>query len=488
MEALEARYQRAMEFYVRGQLRLARDELNFLGRQQLPADLAWRVCQALADCSYQMGNLEECSAYYEKAISSFSGVPQQRRQQIYSNYLFLQHYLSEVSAAALAERHFGYNELVRELPQHRHMKRQRERLRIGYLSPDFGDHVDMLFFIQLLACRSKEQYEIFCYSLAVQADDTTVQLRALADHWQTLAGLPARQAADVIYEAGIDILFDLSGHAHGGETLAILAYRPAPIQLCGIGYMSTTGMAATDYFLSDVFCDPPGSHDEQFTEQLLRLPHTHLCYTPSQRARLAQERYENYTVHEGIVFGCFNNFAKITDEMLRLWLRIVRRVPGAHLLLKDSSRSSYRVRAMRQRAEKAGFCEDELELRSASGSYMEEYPDMDIALDTYPYTGGGTTCDALYMGVPVISLYGERHGSRFGYSLLQNIGLGELAADSAEAYVEKAAALAADTSLVQALHRRLRPMLQQSPVMDGRDYTREVEKTYEKIWQRWQED
>ncbi|MBR3457741.1 MAG: hypothetical protein IKH16_06275, partial [Selenomonadaceae bacterium] len=296
-----------------------------------------------------------------------------------------------------------------------------------------------------------------------------------------LSELSAEEAARRIYEDEVDILFDLTGHTEGGRTLQVAAYRPAPVQLCGIGYFDTTGLPAMDYFLSDVYCDP-AENDALFSERLIRLPRSHFCYTPPVSVLECRAKYH---LHRPVVFGSFNNFHKITDGMLELWHEVICRVPGSRLLLKNVSPDRKLVKAMRERALRIGFLPEQLDLRPGSWKYLDEYADVDIALDTYPYPGGGTTCEALYMGVPVISLYGQRHGSRFGYSLLQNIGMGELAAAAPEEYVEKAVAVAGDAELLTALHRILRERLQQSPVMDAGGYVRDVEAAYERIWQEW---
>ena len=489
MEEIKIRYDKAIDFMNRKQFKLAKDELNVLTHQPLNAAYSWLVCKAMADCCYELGQFDESAHYYGMVIHRFRGADPVEQRRLHSNYLFLQHYLPDIPDKERIDTAFQYAALYDSkqcLVHGKERKRQKPRLRIGYLSPDFSDHVDMFFFIQLLACRQRERYEVVCYSLAEKGDDTTEQIRALSDGWRELSGLSTEAAAQCIYGDQVDILFDLSAHTFGGITLPVTAFHPAPVQLCGIGYMSTTGLSAVDYFLTDVYCDPPGCHEDQFSEKLLRLPHSHFCYTPSQRAQQAQAAYDAYELHDGCVFGSFNNFAKISDEMLELWLQIVQRVPGSRLLLKNPSRKHW-IRSIQKRAAKIGFQPEQLEIQGASGDYFARYPDMDIMLDTYPYTGGGTTCDALYMGVPVISLYGERHGSRFGYSLLQNIGLGELACASKQEYIEKAAALGRDRELIRTLHKRIRPMMQQSPVMDGPQYTREVEAAYEQIWQTWLE-
>ncbi len=192
-------------------------------------------------------------------------------------------------------------------------------------------------------------------------------------------------------------------------------------------------------------------------------------------------------MHDPVVFGSFNNYHKITDEMLEIWRRILDKVPGSRLLLKNVIPDEKRAALLRARAERLGIAAERLELRPGSPDYLDEYVDMDIALDTYPYPGGGTTCEALYMGVPVVTRYGRRHGSRFGFSILSNIGIEELAADTPEGYIERAVMLARDKELLSALHGQLRRMMQNSPLMRARDYVCEVEAAYEAMWRAWME-
>ena len=302
-------------------------------------------------------------------------------------------------------------------------------------------------------------------------------MKSFGNIWRNIALPEAKERARTIAADEIDILFDLGVHTDGGHGLATLGYKAAPVQIAGIGYMSTSGLKAVDYYLSDRFLDPLGKGDAYFSEKLLRLSHSHFCYTPFEEIFKSTIDWQP---HERPVFGCFNNSAKISEEMLRLWLTLLRRVPGAKLLLK-----AWKPEALLEKARSLGYRSGEIEVRPMTLDYVHEYMDMDIALDTFPYTGGGTTCEAIYMGVPVVTLAGTRHGTRFGLSLLENVGLGELVSNTPEEYVEKAAALASDAELLTALHKNLRPMMQRSPLMDGKSYVREIEAMYEDVWQAW---
>lgn len=422
--------------------------------------------------------LEEAAAAYRDAIVLAPYLAQQRK--FYSDYLMLCHYLPHVSDEELAESHFTYDRFFRreeELHHEREVHRRHEKIRIGYLSSNFKTHVMSCFMMQLLAIADRSRFEVYCYDLGGFSDAAAEQMKSFGNVWRNIAMSEAKERAQAIAADEIDILFDLSGHTDGGHGLATLGYKAAPVQITGIGYMSTSGLKAVDYYLSDIFLDPVGHGDAHFSEKLLRLSHSHFCYTPFEKIFKSTIEWQP---HERPVFGCFNNSAKISDEMLRLWLSLLVRVPESMLLLK-----AWQPEVLKKRALSLGYCSQQIEVRPMTLDYIHEYMDMDVALDTFPYTGGGTTCEALYMGTPVVTLAGTRHGTRFGLSLLENVGLGELAANTAEEYIEKAAALAQDRELLTALHKSLRPMIQRSPVMDGRSYVREVEMMYETIWQDW---
>lgn len=454
-----------IEYFLQHEAELAHGEKSFLyGR--------------LGYFLHFIGRIEEAAAAYREAVILAPYLAHQRK--LYSDYLMVLHYLPQVSDEELAESHFTYDRFFRheeELCHERDLHRRHGKIRVGYLSSNFKTHVMSCFMMQLLALADRERFDVYCYDLGGFDDASAEQMKSLGNIWRNIALPEAKERARAIAADEIDILFDLSGHTDGGHSLATLGYKAAPVQLTGIGYMSTSGLKAVDYYLSDVFLDPPGKGAALFSERLLRLSHSHFCYTPFEAVFKSTI---DWRPHERPVFGCFNNSAKISDDMLRIWIRLLARVPGAKLLLK-----AWNPAALRQRAISLGCRPEQIEVCAMTRDYIQEYMDMDVALDTFPYTGGGTTCEALYMGTPVVTRFGTRHGTRFGLSLLENVGLGELAAESPEEYIEKAAALATDRELLTALHKNLRPMMQKSPVMDGRSYVREIEAMYEEVWRDW---
>lgn len=477
----EREYEKIKELYQEKKYKDVLKRLDDIDIENLPEKHRWEFFEVKGMCEINSLQIADGVENMRKALFSPSGMPLLSQRRIASNYFINLHYVSGISDKEMFEAHALYNQLFLKDIEFQHKKRNKKKLRIGYISQNLVTHIVMNFVIQLFSAYDKERFEVYLYQVGGHHDEVSDWLMTMTDGWCELDGFNAHDAAQKIYDDGIDILFDLSGHTEGGLTLQICAYKPAPVQLCGIGWFDTTGLSAIDYFLSDIYCDPP-ENDAFFTEKLLRLPHSHFCYTPPETVLKCNGEYH---VHSPIVFGSFNNFDKITDEMLRVWKRILERVPGSKLLLKNVYRSMDRVEHMKQRLNSLGFRREQLDIRPGTADYLDEYMDMDIALDTYPYPGGGTTCEALYMGLPVVTRYGQRHGSRFGYSLLMNMGLGELTASSDEEYIRIASALASDSELLAGLHASIRTLMQRSPLMDGRGYVREVETAYEKIWKDW---
>ena len=475
---VEKIYAKAKKLHDEGKYEEALAILHDMQIDNLPMEKRWAFYEAKGMCQIGIDKIREGVENLRNALFSPEGMPLLSQRRIASNYFINLHYIDGISDKDMFGAHTLYNQMFLKNIAFPHKKQAKMKLRIGYLSPNLMTHIVLNFAIQLFSAYDRERFEVYLYQTGGRHDEVSDWLMKMTDGWCELSGLNAHEAAKKIYDDDIDILFDLAGHTEGGATLQICAYKPAPVQLCGIGWFDTTGLSAIDYFLSDIYCDPP-ENDALFTEKLIRLTHSHFCYTPPETVLNCKAEYH---VHSPIVFGSFNNFDKITDEMLRTWKRLLQIVPGSKLLLKNVYRTMDRVEHMKKRLLTFGFRAEQIDVRPGSFNYLDEYMDMDIALDTYPYPGGGTTCEALYMGVPVVTRYGQRHGSRFGYSLLKNMGLGELTASSEEEYIRIASALAGDRELLEGLHSSLRTMMQKSPLMDARGYVRDVEAAYEKIW------
>lgn len=333
------------------------------------------------------------------------------------------------------------------------------------------------FYYNLFAKYDKNNFYVICLSLNKKKDDAyTEKIKSLVDEYIDIGDLSREDMAEKIKSMNVDILVDLAGHS-ANSGLSLFAYRVAPVQISGLGWMETTGFSAVDYLITDEYLDPTGN--TYITERPLYLK-SQFCYkchrdvVASSGAPCIKNGY--------ITFATFNRISKFTSEILELWRRIMYLVPNSFLLLKcDILSSKSNMQMVRKRLANAGLDNKRIILESPSLDYLERYLDVDIALDTYPYTGGVTTFDALYMGVPVVSLYGERHSSRFGLSILTNAGVGELAVPTPKEYVERAVALASDWDLLDVLHKNLRTMLENSPAMDAEGYVREIEGKYKEI-------
>ena len=444
----------------------------------------YNLYHRLGYLSYMLGYAAEAVAAYCKA--SEYGRTLRERTGMFSSMVFAAHCL-ELSSAELFALHRSYAALFEGIRPYRHGKRSDRRqtkLHVAYLSPDFRKHVMMPIYYGLLAFYDRSQFFVTCYSVSTAEDAVTTELAQLVDDFVPLGKMSYEEMAKRIYADGVDILVDLAGHS-SGSGLPVLAWKPAPVQVSGLGYMATTALPTVDYFITDCWVDPPGWHEACFTEQLLYLP-SQFSYQGRPELPAAQGtpcRKRGY-----VLFASFNHYRKITDEMLRAWQEILARVPDSKLLIKTQMLERKRIpEILLERMDRLGFDRNRIVLEPATRDYMNRCLDVDLMLDTYPYPGGGTTLDALYMGVPVVTRYGERRGTRFGLSILQNIGLGELAADSIQGYVECAVQLAGDWGLLDLLHRQLRSLMKNAQGLDPESYVRHLEQQYKKIWKTYQE-
>lgn len=348
------------------------------------------------------------------------------------------------------------------------------RRRLGFASADFRAHSVSYFLAPLLRGLDRERVEVFCYSDVARPDDVTLRLRGLSDHWHDVTGLSDRELAALIRKDGIDTLIDLAGHTPGNR-LGAFALRPARLQMSWLGYANSTGLDAMDHRIVDPVTDPPDALAALASESLLRLEGGFLCYEPPAHAPAVMPR----PARQRIMFGTFNNPTKITGATITLWSRILQELPEADLLIK-----SYKLRdqALRRhitaRFAERGIAAERLILQEGIAdptAHLAAYEKIDIALDPLLYNGTATTCEALWMGIPVITLRGDRHSGRVGASLLGRIGLEELIAKDAAHYVEIACRLARDSGGLTALRRSLRPRMAASPLCDFQAFARAFE-------------
>lgn len=405
-----------------------------------------------------------------------------------SNLLMLLNYMPDSDAAAVFEEHLEWGrvagKLVKPLEPVTPDDPQR-RLRIGYLSPDFREHSVAAFIEPLLKHHDRTQFEVCCYSYLPRPDDTTLRLKKSVDLWRDIDTLSDPDTARLIREDRIDILIDLVGHT-GNNRLGVFAAKPAPVQMTYLGYPNTTGLQSIDYRITDSVADPLGE-DAYYSEKLLRLEGGFICYQPDPRA---PEVAPLPALNKGyITFGSFNNYSKINQEVLQLCAEVLKRVPDSRLLLKCPALTDAHARErITHDMQTLGIGAERLDLLGHTKTRSEHlalYARVDIALDTFPYNGTTTTCEALWMGVPVLSLAGKRHAGRVGASLLNAIGHPEWIATTPEGYIATAADLATDLSRLQAARAGLRQQLLTSPLCDAERLSCGIESAYRDMWRHW---
>jgi len=358
------------------------------------------------------------------------------------------------------------------------------RLRIGYVSTDLRRHVISNFFEPILEHHDAAQVEVFCYAEVDNPDDVTRRLQGLAHRWRFTVGMSDRELADQIHEDHIDILVDLNGHTTAvSNRLGAFTYKPAPVQATYLGYFTTTGLTAMDYWITDEVLHPQDTI-ELANETLWRLPRCCMVYSPPPEAPLPSERQ----AHD-IIFACFNHLSKISPAAVELWSQVLRAVPTAQLMIKTKQLADSAIQTMmKKRFAAQGIPPERLILLPHNVSYEEHlatYGKIDIVLDAVPRTGGTMTAEALWMGVPVITLAGERFIERLSASMLEAIGVPQLIAYDQADYIEKAAALARNHSQRQQLRATLRQRMAQSPLCDGPSLARTLEKAYRDMWHRY---
>jgi predicted O-linked N-acetylglucosamine transferase (SPINDLY family) len=432
--------------------------------------------------------LDEAAVAFRKAMSL-----DPEDANVHSALLFSLNYDDKATVESVFAAHREWNERhCQRIPRtsvHVERRDAGRRLKVGYVSPDLMEHSVAFFVEPLLRQHDRQVVEVFCYAEVKRPDTVTARLQGYADRWRMTAGLSDDELAEKIRADGIDILVDLAGHT-GSNRLRVFARKPAPLQMTWLGYPNTTGLDAIDYRLVDAVTDPVGEADAWASEALVRLESGFLCYgAPSD----APEPAPPPCLTTGkVTFGSFNNPAKLSPATLDAWAALLARLPDARLLLKGRAFADPDARAsFFSRLGKLGVAADRVELAARSPlvtTHLALYDRLDIALDPFPYNGTTTTCEALWMGVPVVTLRGDRHAGRVGASLLNHIGMTELIAGSVDEYVQIASALAASPARLRDLRQVLRPRLAASPLCDAPAFARKIEAAYRAAWQRWCEN
>ena len=405
------------------------------------------------------------------------------------NLLFALHYSPQISDRQIFAEHLAAagTKAFNPVPAQSSPPIRNCRIRIGYLSPDFRSHAVASFIEPILSHHDKSRFEIFCYANLARPDQTTERLKGLCEGWRDICEVGDEDAAKVIAADRLDILVDLAGHT-AGNRLPLLARKPAPLQATWLGYPDTTGVPELDFRITDRLADPPGTTEQFHSERLIRLPRSFCCYLPPEPSPAVAPLP---CLEAGrITFGSFNNLAKVTPEVIALWSGVLQAVPGSRLLMKCRPFADAEVSArIRELFAGEGVAAERIELHSGDASpadHLAQYGRVDIALDTFPYNGTTTSCEALWMGVPVVTLAGTRHAARTGVSILTNCGLASLIAPTPELYIAIACELARDAGRLQDLRAGLRNRVALSPLTDGAGVTRELEAAFMGMLQKLQ--
>ncbi len=437
----------------------------------------------------QAANVQQAIVCFDRAItlSRTRSVPQ-------SNRLYTLYYHPDYDAQRILREHQKWNEQLaaglRSDVSHHNDRSPGRRLRIGYVSPNFWGHCQVLFTAPLFSRHDHSQFEIYCYSDVKMPDSFTARLRGWADVWRSTVGMDHQQVAELIRRDRIDILVDLTLHMAENRML-VFAHKPAPVQVTWLGYPGTTGLQTMDYRLTDPYLDPLGQTDAAYAEQSVRLPHTFWCIDPealeaadmpavNPLPALSGSKRPALSLSKGhITFGCLNNFCKVNQPLLELWARVLDAVPGSRMMIlaPPGSRRQWVCQTLGDRVDFVS--------RQTRPDYLKFYNQIDLGLDTLPYNGHTTSLDSLWMGVPVVTLVGRTVVGRAGISQLSNVGLSELAATEPEQFVELAAKLAADLPKLAELRASLRDRMRSSPLMDADGFARDIESAYRQMWLKW---
>jgi protein O-GlcNAc transferase len=413
-----------------------------------------------------------------------------RHPGVLTNYCVALNYAEGIDPEETRQAHAHYGQVLMSLPGQvqntwPNPKNPDKRLRVGIVSPDLWEHSVGYFVRGLLENRDKKQVEYAVYATAARNDAVAQRIAAAADASRDMSRANDQQLVQQIRQDQVDILLELSGQTQGNRLMAV-RLRGAPVQATYIGYPNTTGVPTIDYRIVDSLTDPPGA-ERLATEKLVRLDPCFLCYTPPQNA--PEPAPPPSTEQDFITFGSFNALKKVTPGVVALWSRVLHDVPHSRLVIKAGGLESPRARDhLSTQLKQQGIPEIRFDLlgkTEAKRDHFEAYANLDIALDTFPYNGTTTTCEALWMGVPVISRVGQVHAARVGLSLLSAVGLRELAADSDDEFVAIAKRLAADSERLRSLRQSLRLRMSASPLCDGPRFARRFEAALRQMWRTW---
>ncbi len=480
--AIESEPRRAEAHNILGHALLTRGDL---GAARSSLEEALRLKPGYAAAHDNLGRLEKTAGCTPEAVVHFrAALAADPQPGTHSNLLLALNAMPGLSPADVLAEHRRWAALhaaafypkepvpVRVHPAGR-------RLRVGYVSPDFVNHAVAFFIEPVLAAHDRAKIEVFAYANALAEDAVTARLRPFCEHWRDIARLGDDEAAALIRADGIDILVDLAGHT-GRNRLQLFARKPSPVQVAWIGYPNTTGLATMDCRLTDEISDPVGVTDAFFSEKLVRLPGPFLCYRPADESPPVGPLPLLSNGH--VTFGCFNHASKLSAPVIALWSRLLAAHSTARLRLKSRGLDDATAAAGLHAKFAAHGVEPSrilIDGRSLSTEgHQRLYHEIDVALDPFPYNGTTTTCEALWMGVPVVTLAGATHVSRVGASLLTHFGAPEWVAATEDEYLRITGELLADTARLAEIRGGLRERMRRGALCDGTRFTRELEAVY----------
>ena len=398
-----------------------------------------------------------------------------------SNRLYMLHYLPQQSPESIFNEHteFGKRITCRNSSLQFANRSKNNRIRIGYVSPDFRNHSVSFFIKPILQNHDPTFFEIFCYANVARPDQVTFSLKSLNVHWRNIYGISNEHVAKQIENDRIDILVDLAGHSSSNR-LMVFAQKPSPIQVTYLGYPNTTGIPTIDYRITDSTTDPK-KNEHLYTEKLIYIDPCFLCYSPQEDVPLSHLKASC----QNIIFGSFNNIGKLNDDVVQVWSKILKNLPGSIIMLKSAGFTDKDTQHLwRKKFNNLGINDHQVLFSGYIPDikkHLSVCHNVDIALDTFPYNGTTTTFETLWLGIPVITLSGNSHVSRVGHSILKSIGLEELVAHSKDEYVNKVIQLASNKFLLKMFRKQLRNLMKQSVLADGKTFTRQIEYKFQKM-------
>ena len=433
----------------------------------------------LGEALQTIGNFTEAENYYRRILE----LSDKKNSVAYSNLLLCMNYNPAYPPERLYEEHVRFGKTFYS-PQTGPRQgtcyaTSRKKIRIGYVSPDFCMHPASRFIEPMLRFHDRDDFEICCYSNVARPDEITEKTKKLAFQWHDVSHISDDQVARLIKNDEIDILVDLSGHT-ARNRLLVFAKKPAPIQVSYLGYPNTTGISAIDYYLSDNIIDPAG-HDRLYVEKLVYLERCFCTFMPYENAPPVNALPVQKTGH--VTFGSLHTLARLNEQVIDLWSKLLHTVVSSRLcIIRNTLVGGVRERLYAE-FETRGIPRQRIDMRNTlpHGGHLALYHYIDISLDTFPWSGHTTACESLWMGVPVVTLCGDRHAGRMVSSILTAVGMSDCIAQTPDEYIAIARKLACSPDILQSLRQGLRARMSQSVLCDGKGFTKRLEDAYRKM-------